>query len=397
MSGLLIEAAHNAGGPYRALKRVALGSDTGRDEKWLQCLLFDHPELIPLGAINPGDKHRIPVCRELSIPKEGSTIFLDMLAVTPHGRLVLVEMKLWRNPQARREVVAQILEYASLLRKWSYADLTVRLKGRIGSSSANPIYELECAHHPATNESAFVDAVSRCLLAGDFDLIVAGDGIRADIQAIAAHLNSYSGLTSRLALLEIQLWEDDAGRTIVIPFLPYRTEIVQHRVIVDAAGIPLALTTEVEDVDQAAPVIDIERKTQAALNRSFWQRFINTVRFDHADQAAPRHGGKNWTKLPFPAPIVWITAYRNKSEAGVFFRLTGDACRALYVDLSGQADDLCRETGLPLVFDVKSSDPFSATVAAVKPLGSSSEAEQLAWLSSAANGFVNAFRVRVAQ
>ena len=396
MNGLLLEASlGGTPGLHHGLRRVSLSADTGRDEKWLQRLLFDHPELIPLSVIDPGAKDIVPVCRELSIPKDGSTIFLDMLAVTPHGRLVLVEMKLWRNPQARREVVAQILEYASLLRKWSYADLIVRLKGQIKSSAANPLYDLVRARYPGIDESAFVDAVSRSLLAGDFDLIVAGDGIRADIQAIAAHLNSYSGLTSRLALLEVQLWEDDAGRTIVIPFLPYRTEIVQHRVIVDAAGIPLALTTEVEDVDQAAPMVDPERKTLAATNRSFWQRFIDTARFDHADQAAPRHGGNNWVKLPFPAPIDWITAYRNKTVTGVFFRLTDEDGRGFYDELVRQADDLRSETGLPLVFDVKSSDPFSGTVAATCPLGTSTDADQLAWLSTAANRFVNAFRIRI--
>lgn len=47
-----------------------------------------------------------------------------------------MECKLWRNPQARREVLAQILEYASLLRGWSYGDLTARLKAARGGLSA---------------------------------------------------------------------------------------------------------------------------------------------------------------------------------------------------------------------------------------------------------------------
>ncbi len=191
-----------------------------------------------------------------------------------------------------------------------------------------------------------------------------------------------------------QLWRDEIGRTIVIPFVPYRTEVVQHRVIVDAGGTPLILASDMDESDKAAPVIDADRKSQLASNRAFWQRFIDTIHFDHAAQAPPRHGGNNWVKLPFPPPITWITAYRNKSEAGVFFRLSDEAGRSLYDELAGQADELCRETGLPLVLDMKSSDPFSGTISATRSIGPSTEAEQLAWLCMAANRFVNAFRVR---
>ena len=82
----------------------------------------------------------VPLCRELAIPRAGGSVFLDMLGVTQTGRLVLVECKLWRNPQARREVVAQIVEYAALLRHLSFGDLTARLKQKLGVSAANPIY-----------------------------------------------------------------------------------------------------------------------------------------------------------------------------------------------------------------------------------------------------------------
>ena len=68
--------------------------------------------------------------------------FLDILAVTETGRLILVECKLWKNPQARREVLAQVIEYASLLQTLSYSDFVSRLKKYIrsrnrGSASAS--------------------------------------------------------------------------------------------------------------------------------------------------------------------------------------------------------------------------------------------------------------------
>ncbi len=50
--------------------------------------------------------------------------YADLVAVEPSGRLVVVEMRLSRNAEARRAVVAQILTYAAHLkglspRRWS--------------------------------------------------------------------------------------------------------------------------------------------------------------------------------------------------------------------------------------------------------------------------------------
>ena len=40
--------------------------------------------------------------------------------MSAQGRLSIVECKLWRNPEARRAVVTQVLDYAEEIRTWSY-------------------------------------------------------------------------------------------------------------------------------------------------------------------------------------------------------------------------------------------------------------------------------------
>lgn len=47
----------------------------GRDEKWLQALLFARPELVPLDEIIAGTRGYVSVCRELTIPKAGGKAF----------------------------------------------------------------------------------------------------------------------------------------------------------------------------------------------------------------------------------------------------------------------------------------------------------------------------------
>jgi hypothetical protein len=175
-----------------------LASAPGYDEGWLQGLLFQHPELLPLDIVDPGSGPMISVCRELPMPRGGSTVYLDVLGVTGAGRPVLVECKLWRNPQARREVVGQLLEYAALLSAWTYADLTARLRTKLSSAAANPLFDLVRQRVPNLDESRFVDTVSGCLARGDFDLIVAGDGIRSDMHAIAGFLGVTGGLMAGL-------------------------------------------------------------------------------------------------------------------------------------------------------------------------------------------------------
>jgi len=171
-------------------ERRSLGDTPGFNEKWLQETLFAHPDLLPLEDFDPSAIPFIPVCRELPLPNDGRTTFLDILGVTPAGRLVLVECKLWRNPQARREVVGQILEYAALLRKWTYSDLEAQLKRLLGWEGENPLYRHVRSRRPETAETAFVDGVSRSLATGDFTLVIAGDGIRTDVQSMTRLLEA---------------------------------------------------------------------------------------------------------------------------------------------------------------------------------------------------------------
>src|SRR4051812_25767891 len=170
------------------LTRISLSSRSGYDEKWLQEVLFANPELIPLDRISSGSGSFIPLAREFALPREGGNAFLDLLGVTPFGRLVLVECKLWRNPQARREVIAQIMEYAALLRGWSYGDLTARFKALNGTSGTNPLFDRAKSFAPHLDETCFVEGIAASLARAEFHLIIAGDGIRSDLHAVASHL-----------------------------------------------------------------------------------------------------------------------------------------------------------------------------------------------------------------
>lgn len=396
---LMRNATPTSGQPSssNALSRLAY------DEHWLQDLLFRHPELIVPDRLEGGLSDVVPLCRELAIPRVGGTVFADILGVARTGRLVIVECKLWRNPQARREVLAQILEYAALLRRWSFGDLTAGIKRKLASREPNPIFAGAKLRWPELEEAPFVDAVTRSLKLGDFQLIIAGDGIRSDTHAIAEHLNSQGAGLAQLTLLEIQLWQAASGAIVVLPIVPLRTEVLQQRVLVDGGGMPLQLETQeigaVEASETMESVVDPESGSRRNVNRVFWQRFIDQVQFDHADQLPARHGGDNWVRIPLSKPLGWITGFRStgaKAEVGLFLTFKDEDGQVLFDEFDADIAVLRSESGLDLVARLKSATPFYAELGVFRSRSTfADEEQQLEWLCDTANRFVSLIRPRL--
>ena len=110
------------GQPSKRAERLAFGDTSGRNEAWLRDTLLQYPDILPIREIAPSFGPLIPLCRELRT----SVGPVDAVFINRHGLLTLVECKLWRNPEARRKVVGQVLDYASAISRWSYSDLPPR-------------------------------------------------------------------------------------------------------------------------------------------------------------------------------------------------------------------------------------------------------------------------------
>jgi len=106
--------------PVRPMKEGIFGK---RLEDALQTLIEKHPSVIPGQMIDPGseDPPRLVLLRrEMPI----SSWPLDHLLVDQRGVLTLVETKLIQNPDARREVIGQIMEYAdNAVERWNVSRL----------------------------------------------------------------------------------------------------------------------------------------------------------------------------------------------------------------------------------------------------------------------------------
>src|SRR5579884_2696185 len=77
------------------------------DEATLHTLVEEAPHLLPLA----GAPALTVVGREVQL----GTGYADLIAVEREGRLVVIEVKLAKNAEARRAVVSQVLAYAAYL------------------------------------------------------------------------------------------------------------------------------------------------------------------------------------------------------------------------------------------------------------------------------------------
>ena len=249
------------------LRRLPLGTsvaDGGMSESSLRDLLFQFPSSLPVAAIDAAYTNPVSVCRELSTPAG----YVDALYINVLGRMIVAEFKLWRNPQARREVIGQILDYTKELSLWRYEDLQREVSRTLGRKGNVP-YELVRAKTPEIDEAEFVDNVSRHLRRGEFLLLIIGDGIREGVENIVHFVQSHSGLHFNLALVEAALYRDAGNRVIVQPRVLTRTEVVR-RIVVEGG---LVEDRAEENVDRAEPS-EYERE-----NVRFWTAVLDDYAF----------------------------------------------------------------------------------------------------------------------
>jgi hypothetical protein len=196
------------------------------DEAWLRDFIFAHPQVLPVDEIEPVFDLLIPVCRELRT-KAGPA---DILFINDAGLVTLVECKLWKSPEARREVIAQILDYAKELSRWGYQDL----QRAIGDKIKKPLYDLVCEHTEELDQSTFIDSVSGNLRRGRFLLLLVGEGIRESVELIAEFLQQHAHLNFSFALVEMAVFklpEKIGEGYLVHPRVVMRTVEIERAVI----------------------------------------------------------------------------------------------------------------------------------------------------------------------
>lgn len=207
----------------------------GRDftEEWIQKLIYNHPAILPVNDIEPSFGPLISIGREIPT-KVG---FLDNLYVSQDGYLTIVETKLWKNPQARREVVGQIIDYAKELSKWTFTDLDNAIVSfsRLYNKNDDGLLDMvrKNAELDEAEEKYLIDNISKNLKRGRFLLLIVGDGIRESVEEMIEYLSQSPQLHFTLALVELQVFRlgEDNSSLIIIPQVVTRTKEITRAIV----------------------------------------------------------------------------------------------------------------------------------------------------------------------
>lgn len=373
-----------------ALPRLPLNSGT-YSEAWLQDLIFAHPECLPLQELDPSYGPLIPVCKEM----ETGAGPVDIVYINPDGMLTLVECKLWRNPEARREVVGQILDYAKELGRWHYEDLQ-REVSRALKKQGNQLLEIVSAQQKV-EEAVFIDNVARHLRDGRFQLLILGDGIRQGVERIAEFLKGHAGMHFSFGLVEMAVFGMAGGSHILQPRVLARTTLIE-RYTVQMATPDMQLAQQADgEAEDDADISDSQND-----NFIFWTTFLKQLKLDDVSQAVPaasRHANL-WFFMPGTRNHVWITVFRAKSSnrIGVFLKCMdkSELAKQVYLRLKEQRSEIDAELGAAPEW--REDEPGFKIVISKKysqSLQQADIAEQVNWLSVHLNSFVNVFRPRI--
>lgn len=191
------------GSPTPAWERC-LAKDLDLAEHWLRDEIFKNPELVigPCRAAGLTDDDWYPWQREYRVGEAGR---IDVLLLSAQGRVGVVETKLAYNPEKRRQVLAQALDYLSHLPEQFDEAMPPLPRDPAGSPIADP------------------EDIREAVAQGDVLVIIASDEVDTRAAKLSGRLLADHLLKQwDLALVDVALYRDNSGgskRCVIVPHL----------------------------------------------------------------------------------------------------------------------------------------------------------------------------------
>ncbi len=166
-----------------------LGQTGFADEYALHGLVEEAPQLLPLS----GDPRLAIIGREVHL---GSG-YADLVGVESTGRIAIIEVKLAKNSEARRAIIAQVLTYASYLRGVTREGLEHDLVGTYltqrGFSDLDAAVK-EVVQDGSFDPVEFDGGLRACLADGRFRLVLVLDSAPPELVHLVGYLEALGSL-----------------------------------------------------------------------------------------------------------------------------------------------------------------------------------------------------------
>jgi hypothetical protein len=235
-------------------------------EEKLHDLVESSPGLLPLS----GNPSMVVLGREVQLGPG----YADLLAVETDGRLVVIEIKLRKNAETRRAVVAQVLTYAAYLKGLGVLELERTLRSHLDRVEARSILDLvrKSDQSQEVEEAEFSEGLAESLTAGAFRLVLVLDEAPSELVRLIGYLE---GISSGVVLDLVTVSAYEAGPEQLL--VPQRVDPEHPGELTPAAGAARSAPKSRREVDGSAAFEEaIARAPEPA--RSELQRLLGWAR-----------------------------------------------------------------------------------------------------------------------
>lgn len=236
-----------SGDQSRLLSRVEFDASGNYQESFLQGIIDRWPNILPIRDFYPNAKGLCSLGCEIPVDIGGSEGFIDNLLVTDDGHLVIVETKLWRNPESLREVIAQTLQYGMAVSQlpWDKFEGFLRRSlpngRRLGKNES--VFEFlgnlpETDSFPGLDDD-LQDNFDTWRRNGEILLLLVADGIRPSVERLVHWMDTTVGSKPyQLGVVELCIYDlPDVGRFVVPKTLLRIREGSRITVTVNVPGV----------------------------------------------------------------------------------------------------------------------------------------------------------------
>ncbi len=312
------------------------------DEDELQSVLEEYP-----GLLQDVDEPSLRLIgRKVYLDEAGEA---DLLFLDEDGHLTVVEVKLARNGESRREVLAQVFDYTSALAEYTIDELDDKVKGKLDMR----LRELAGVDESSgTQYDRLWKSCADSMRAGSVRVVVAMDDNREDLARIVRFVNDHSDLDVRLLI--VRKYTSDE-KTVLVPEFIVRGGGTEVSIRAGArSSMPgtiwdeekfFASIKEIDDTKVIDAVRDLYEFTKSKSTASPWRMPSPRPKFNFYF----KKDGKDYV-------LFWVLRY----ESGMSMHLYGlqswgwgKGLKSIGLDLSDTAkerefslDDLVKEVGL---------------------------------------------------
>jgi hypothetical protein len=239
-----------------------------------QELLAKFPNIIlSVPELEMPPSNSVLVLREFSTTR-GS---IDLIMITENSDILLIETKLYRNPESHRTVVAQAIDYVK-----SFTDIDIEtIKAKFLESK----YADKKLTETLFSKDEFYIPLRKNIKSGNFKVLIVGDKIHSNVLGMVESIHSAPHLAFTIYLIELSPVKYDGNNILLEPKLIENTNEVERSVIrleIDFKKESYAIESSAPTKESkgSRPIITAEQYLSNLTNtdfaeiiRSFWSKW----------------------------------------------------------------------------------------------------------------------------